>query len=270
MSSKRLYRTALAILLFVALLILGVRLLMDSPSLRTSDNLSLYLTVALASFACIEATSAILQERRDKRRKRTIDLRNELEKLYGPVYSVLNNVVYGKVTLVILDENQKTTLDEAFSKEPSTLNYQEQWWHYRNSPDALPKFIESFNNEYERRKEEAAIEKQFSSVYSIFREATRRVEEGAILYPEEKVFIDKKFSAYPYMLTPELLESWKKDIRSQELKNYFSLHLELMEKPRPRFVNSEQSTQGMYLIPKAFITKFLSEYDKKEHDYKKE
>ena len=45
--------------------------------------------------------------------------------------------------------------------------------------------------------------------------------------------------------------------------------LKLLENPRPIISNSKQNTQGLYLMPKAFIKKFLEEYDGKVREYKK-
>lgn len=56
-----------------------------------------------------------------------MDLRNELEKLYGPVYSVLSNVVYKQLRKGILTKSEKKLADETFSKEPFMLDSQKEW-----------------------------------------------------------------------------------------------------------------------------------------------
>ena len=205
LSNKGLYKKVLIASLIFVVVILAVLVLLSYPSLRTPDNLNIFLTLALVLFAGAEVASTVSRDRTEKRRKRTIDLRNELEKLYGPVYSVLNNVVYEEIKTGNLTNSQRTSLDETFSKEPFVLDSQEEWrLNIRNLDNSAPipmRFVEYFNNEYERKKGENAVEKRFDNIHLMLKNIPQKVEEVGILHPDEKILIDERISNYPYMLT---------------------------------------------------------------------
>lgn len=209
-----------------------------------------------------------------------MDLRKELEKLYGPVYSVLNNVVFKELRRGILTQSEKKLVDETFSKEPFMLVSQIEWKdNIRNREirktadfDIPLKIIENFNNEYEREKGKDTIEKQFGAIYSMFKNVPQEVEEVGILLADEKTFVDKKFSNYPYMLSQELYDYWNKEIRFLKITvgwEAFEDGLTLLENWKLNGEGSAQNTPGVYRVPKAFITKFLEEYDNKVHEYNK-
>jgi hypothetical protein len=276
--SKGFFLVVLIALLISSVIILAVLVFLDYPFLRTTDNLNILLTFAITFFALVEVLSTLSKASIEKKEKRTIDLRDELEKLYGPVYFVLNNAVHEEIETGILTLSQKKLMDETFSKEPFILDSQTEWkTKIRNRPVKQPpdvdipmKFIEYFNNEYERNKGKDVIEKQFSDIYSMFKNVPQKVEEVCILHPDEKILVDKKFSAYPYMPTQELYDYWNKEIRFLELTMTIMPHVfRLLENPRPNLSDSNQNTSGLYLVPKPFITKFLKEYDNKVREYRK-
>ena len=216
----------------------------------------------------------------EKKRKHTVDLRNEFEKVYGPIYTVLNNVIYVEIKTGILTQSEKKLMDETFSKEPFILDSQIEWKNkirnrpMKNPPDIdIPmKFIEYLNNEYERKKGKETIEKQFSDIYSMFKNIPQKVEEVGILLPYKKTLIDKKFSTYPFMFNQELYGYWNKEIRSLKITvgyEAFEHKIKLLENLKLNEEDAVQKTIGVYRVPKAFIMKFLEEYNNKVHEYNK-
>jgi hypothetical protein len=174
--------------LMIVILIIGIYSSLNYHLIINSNELNIILTFALVIFASVEAFSAIANYRIEKKRKRTVDLRNELEKLYGPIYSILNKVVYTK-------------------------------------------------------------------------------ETNGILLPTEKAIIDEKISKYPFMVNQELYDYWKKDIRSLQETIGLDDMFTRLENSSPDRINEFGAV--VYLVPKTFISKFLEEYDKKIHEYRK-
>jgi hypothetical protein len=262
------------IALITIIIILVIINFLNYPLIESADVLNIFLTSALVFFASVEAVSTISRSRIEKKRKQSIDLRNELEKLYGPIYSVLNNVVYDEERKGVLTQSDKTTLDEIFSKEPFIINAQEEWkLKFRNqkNTDIDMKFIEKFNKEYESKKGKETIEKQFSPIYSMLKNLSQNVKTIGILLPHEKTMIDKKFSTYPFMLNQELYDLWNKEIRPLELTigwKAFEHRLTLCENLRIN-QNEIPNMQGVFLVPKAFILKFLEAYHSKVYEYRK-
>ena len=272
--ARGLFRIILVALLISMILILVILVLLNYPMLRTTENLNIFLTIALVAFAFVEVLSTLSKANIERKRKRTVDLRNELEKFFGPVHSVLNNIVYEEIKTGILTQRQRMLLDETFSKEPIVLTAQEEWrLRIRNLDISSPipmRFIEHFNNEYEKDKGKNAIEKRFSHIHSMLKDVPQKVEEVGILSLDEKTFVDKRFSNYPYMPSQELYDYWKEEIRPLKITvNALEHALMLLENPRPDVINSKQNKPGLYLVPKAFVTKFLEEYDKKVNEYHK-
>jgi hypothetical protein len=158
--------------------------------------------------------------------------------------------------------------------EPFVLRESHDEWRttIRNLDIASPipiKFIETFKNEYEKRKGEEVIEKQFSAVYSMLKNVRQKVEEVGILSHHEKTLIDKKFSNYPYMINQELYDDWRKAILPLKPKIGIEHIIPLIENLKLSEGDTEQSVPEVYLVPKAFITKFLEEYNAKVFEYKK-
>jgi hypothetical protein len=242
------------------------------PKLQNPETLNIFLTLALVIFASIEAGSTISKYFIERKRKRTIDLRNELRKFYGPVHSVLNNVVYTEESKAILTEDEKKILDETFSKKPFTLlTSQEEWrnhFHVNRLRDIDAWFINRFIEEYERNKEKESVERQFSSVYSKLKDIPQSVAKVAILLPHEKKIIDKLFLTYPYMVRTELYNYWNTKIRIikptfENSMRHLLIFQENLKNPK------KESEVGFYLIPEAFTLEFFEEYNKKVYEYRK-
>lgn len=226
------------------------------------------------------AYSTISRPKIGKKRKRTVDLRNEFEKVYGPICTMLNNVTCVEVKTGILTQNEKKLMDETFSKEPVILDSQIEWRNkIRNRPIRRPpdidipiKFIEYFKNEYERKRGKEAVEKRFSKINFMFKDVPQEVEEVGILLPHEKALIDEKFSTYPFMFNQELYDYWNKEIRSLKITigyEAFEHKLTLLENLKLKEKDLTQITLGVYRVPKAFIMKFLEEYNNKVRECNK-
>ena len=76
-------------LVFYANDLFGVQIPVVS-SLSFLEKTSLFAAFAFASFACIESVSTLNRASFDIKRYQIEDARNELEKAYGPLYSILN------------------------------------------------------------------------------------------------------------------------------------------------------------------------------------
>jgi len=68
---------------------LGVQIPVVS-NLNFLEKTSLFAAFAFAAFACVESVSTLDRASFDVKRYRIEDARNELEKAYGPLYSLLN------------------------------------------------------------------------------------------------------------------------------------------------------------------------------------
>jgi len=282
-SFKIVYLSIFAIFVFLTVLELPEILTILSgakvtiPVLSTiefKDKLNIWLTFDITVFTLVGSYSTYMQVVLGQEKGKLDDVRNELEKLYGPIYSVLNKVVYAEERKGVLTQSEKEMMDETFSREPFMLTSQEEWkLKIRNqkTTDIDMKFVEGFNKEYESKKGKEAIEKQFSPIYSMFKNVSQNVETIGILLPYEKTMIDKKFSTYPFMLNQELYDFWNKDIRPLELTigyKAFEHRITLCENLRID-QNEVPNIQGVYLIPKAFILKFLEAYHSKVYEYRK-
>ena len=271
--NRGLLRVVLIFLLIAIIIILVILNFLNYPLLETPNILNIILTSALVFFASIEAYSTVTKARIEKKRRQSIYLRNELEKVYGPIYSVLNNVVYAEERKAIFTQSEKKMMDETFSQEPFTLTSQKEWklkFKNQETNDIYVEFIEEFNKEYESKKAKETIEKQFSPIYSMFKNVYQNVRIIGILLPNEKTMIDKKFSTYPFMLNQELYDLWNKEIRPLELTigwKAFEYRLTICENLRIN-QNEVPNMQG-YLIPKAFILKSLEAYQTKVYEYRK-
>jgi hypothetical protein len=217
---------------------------------------------------------------RTKKRTQMVDLKNELEKVYGPIYSVLSKAVCTEVKTGILTPREKKLMDEAFSKEPFILDSQMEWKNkIRNRPIRNPldidipmRFIEYFNEEYERKNAADAVKERFCDIYSMFKRVPQKVEEVGILLPHEKSFIDEKLSTYPFMISQELYDYWNKEIRSLEITvgyEAFEHKITLLENSRISEEETVQKMSGVYRVPRTFITEFLKEYNNKVRECKK-
>ena len=237
------------------------------------DKLNAFLTFLIAIFTIIASYSAYLQFETGQEKRKVDIARNELEKLYGPIYSILSNVVFSEENKAILTQNERKMVDETFSRQPFILTSQEEWklkMHNDETSNIYQKFIENFNNEYQSKKGKDEIQRQFSAINSLLNNAPRSVSNVAIILPSEKMTIDKRFSTYPFM-NKQLYDLWNKEIRPLELtigyraiEHRFTLCENLKIEP-----NQIPTMQGVYLIPKEFVLKFIETYDAKVSEYRK-
>ena len=65
----------------------------DVPMIDFREKINIILTLAIASFAAVEGYSTYMHVVLADRRNRIEDARNELEKAYGPLYTMLNKFV---------------------------------------------------------------------------------------------------------------------------------------------------------------------------------
>ena len=90
------------------------------PIIDSRDKIDIMLTLAIAFFAAVEGYSTYTQVVIANERNRAEDLRNELEKAYGPLYALLNSA-----ELPITDDKKiritevdKVELDEIMARFP--------------------------------------------------------------------------------------------------------------------------------------------------------
>jgi hypothetical protein len=103
-------------LLFVVLYIpefLGFSFWLTYP-----ERMNLILTVAIAMFAAIEGYSTYMQVVLQDKKNMIDDARNELEKAYGPINSLLNKIVEKDENFIKLNVSEKLKLDEIMSTYP--------------------------------------------------------------------------------------------------------------------------------------------------------
>jgi hypothetical protein len=227
------------------------------------------------------ASPIVSRPKIETKKNSIVDVKNEFSKVYGPIYTVLNNVLCVEVKTGILTQNEKKLMDKTFSKEPIIIDSQIEWRNkIRNRPIRRPpnidipmEFIKYFKNEYERKRGKEAVEKRFSKIYSMFKNVPQEVEEVCLLLPHEKALIDAKFSTYPFVFNQELYDYWNREIRSLKIimgYEAFEHKLTLLESLKLNEKDLIQVTIGVYRVPKMFITKFLEEYNDKLVSTKKQ
>lgn len=116
-----------------AITFLGLTFVPDFAMLELSTKVNVFLTVNIMIFASIEANSTRKQAfdsaRRyeiEDRRIKSEDLRNELEKAHGILFSILNNMYAvptggdtdEKIRYSFKNDDDKATIDDIFIKYP--------------------------------------------------------------------------------------------------------------------------------------------------------
>ena len=86
--------------------------------LQFIEKTNIILTVGIVYFAAMEGYSTFLQVILEGRRNRIEDARNELEKAYGPLYTLLNRVEETRENVVELNEGEKSYLDRILATYP--------------------------------------------------------------------------------------------------------------------------------------------------------
>jgi hypothetical protein len=137
--------------------------------LTYGDKINIMLTFAITMFAAVEGYSTYTQVMLEDRRNKMESAKDELEKAYAPLYTLLNRFHFGaSEDGVLLDERDKTHLDQIMAAYPFMFPAEiYEIWHQKickmkageglslstfNPPYAIPKeFVERIAAEYDRR-----------------------------------------------------------------------------------------------------------------------
>jgi hypothetical protein len=82
------------------------------------DKTTLLLTFALASFAAVEGFSTFKRASSESKRDQIEDARNELEKAYGPLYTILNKPAKSENSAFWLDFEERRRINEIMATYP--------------------------------------------------------------------------------------------------------------------------------------------------------
>jgi hypothetical protein len=82
------------------------------------DKTTLLLTFALASFAAIEGFSTFKRASMEFKRDQIEDARNELEKAYGPLYTLLNKPTKSESSAFWVDFEERRRINEIIATYP--------------------------------------------------------------------------------------------------------------------------------------------------------
>lgn len=110
------------------------------------DKTTILLTFALAVFAAIEGFSTYKRASTEAKRHQVEDARNELEKAYGPLYTLLNKPSKPDNTLLWLDFDERRKIDEIMATYPFMFpsHITEMWQQkIRSLPTALEAYGKS-------------------------------------------------------------------------------------------------------------------------------
>lgn len=87
--------------------------------LTYSDKINIMLTFAIAMFAAVEGYSTYTQVVLEDRRNKMESAKDELEKAYAPLYTLLSRFQFGaSEDEVVLEESDKTRLDRIMAAYP--------------------------------------------------------------------------------------------------------------------------------------------------------
>lgn len=150
----------IAILVLIASILYSPAFFGYDPLIPYSDSLDFFLTVAITLFAAVEGYSTYMQVKLSQNRNLIEDARNELEKAYGPLHTIINNF-----NLKFDQEGFWLTVDEKINLDrimatypfmfPSEIN---DLWR-KKTPSAVAiqsfkiplEFRNKINKEYHRR-----------------------------------------------------------------------------------------------------------------------
>jgi hypothetical protein len=88
------------------------------------DKTTLLLTFALASFAAVEGFSTFKRTATEAKRHQIEDARNELEKAYGPLYTLLNKTAKTENSAFWLDFEERRRINEIITTYPFMFTLQ--------------------------------------------------------------------------------------------------------------------------------------------------
>jgi len=89
--------------------------LLGKPILSISEKINIFLTEVIAIFAIIEGYSTYVQVQLYKRTNQIDSARLELKEAYGPILSMINSPKETAKQHIILDERNKSKMDEIIS-----------------------------------------------------------------------------------------------------------------------------------------------------------
>jgi hypothetical protein len=168
----------------IGILIIGLLLLMPDiyllifkeairipplSDLTYSDKINIMLTFAIAMFAAVEGYSTYTQVVLEDRRNKMGSAKDELEKAYAPLYTLLNQFQFGAFEgEVVLEESDKMHLDQIMAAYPFMFPAEiYEIWHQKiykmktgvtvNMLNVQPsykipkEFVEKIAAEYDRR-----------------------------------------------------------------------------------------------------------------------
>jgi hypothetical protein len=93
------------------------------------DKLNAFLTFLIAIFTVIGSYSAYLQIEIGKNKGKVDDARNELEKAYGLIYTILNKTIEKDANVIKINRHEKETLDKIMSRYPFMFSQNiRQYW----------------------------------------------------------------------------------------------------------------------------------------------
>lgn len=157
----------IAILVLIAAILYSPAFFGYAPLIPYSDSLDFFLTVAITLFAAVEGYSTYMQVELSQNRNLIEDAKNELEKAYGHLYTLLNKQPLTDNRLLI-NSVEKMELDQIMSTYPFMFSDEiYNMWREKiqnieqeNMRDpltkakcivALGKFTEKLNAEYESK-----------------------------------------------------------------------------------------------------------------------
>ena len=82
------------------------------------DKTTLLLTFALAAFAAVEGFSTFKRASSESKRHQIEDARNELEKAYGPLYTILNKAAKSENSAFWVDFDERRRINETIITYP--------------------------------------------------------------------------------------------------------------------------------------------------------
>ena len=170
------YLVPILLIVLIALVLYNSELLGWTLPFSHTERTTIILSSAITIFAALEGYSTHRMVELDRKRHRIEDIRNELEKAYGPLYTLLNRHIpeyMGEIgEELCLNFRQKEDLDDIIATHPFMFS-SETYGLWRSqiqnldpeiqlSPgpetsvwyDIPPEFRDRINEEYDRRVKE--------------------------------------------------------------------------------------------------------------------
>jgi hypothetical protein len=104
-----------AVVIALVILLINSPDLVGAPLLTWSEKTNVILTTVLATFAVIEGYSTYVKLKMEKKRYAVNSASDELEKAYGPIYTVLSKPAKQGESTIYLQVSEKLIMDEKLS-----------------------------------------------------------------------------------------------------------------------------------------------------------